>query len=131
MYLKDDLYKWKAMCVSNRCVPPYPNIKEHYEKRPKWVFLIGGAHSVRVALYPSPCNPIAISLNSQSIRVCPMFYVDWSRSFRVIFPASHSYLYIFPMSSVKFNMQTLRGNSKFLGVCMLNSVLDNGENKQT
>ena len=73
MYLKDGTVKWKTKCISNRCAPPYPSIKVHREKRPKRIFLIGGAHHfVRIALYPSPCYPIASSLNSLFIRVCPM-----------------------------------------------------------
>ena len=38
MYLKDDKFKWKAKCISNRCAPPYPSIKGHREKRPKRIF---------------------------------------------------------------------------------------------
>ena len=73
MYLKDGTFKWKIKCISNRCALPYPSIKGHREKSPKRIFLKGGAHhSVCIALYPSPCIPIASSLNSLFIRVCPM-----------------------------------------------------------
>ena len=73
MYLKDGTFKWKAKCVSNRCAAPYPSIKEHREKRPKLMFLnVGAHHSLSVAFYPTSFTPFASSLNSLSIRVCPM-----------------------------------------------------------
>ena len=64
---------WKTKCISNMCAPPYQSIEGHGEKLPKLLHLIGDAHhSVRIVLYPSPCKPIATSLNSLSIRVCSM-----------------------------------------------------------
>ena len=72
MYVKDGTFKRKK-CISNRCAPLHPNIKGHREKRPKRIFLIGGAHhSVRITLHPLPCYPIPASSNFIFIRVCPM-----------------------------------------------------------
>ena len=59
MYLKDDTFKLKTMCISNWCAPSYQSIKGHCEKNPKHIFLTGGAHqSVHVKLYPSPLGCI-------------------------------------------------------------------------
>ena len=56
VHLKDGAFKRKTKSISNRYAPPHPSIKGHREKRLKRIFLIGGAHhSVRNALYPSPC----------------------------------------------------------------------------
>ena len=107
MYVKDSIFKWKTKFISNRCAPPYPCIKGNREKRPKRRFLIGGVHhSVRIALYPSPCYPIASSLDSPFIRVCPIPIGVVVLSISLVSFGRHcTHIRLFSLMSIaKFNM---------------------------